>query len=163
VTAEKPKGTAALREMLLRSKPSDFGLAPTTDLPHVWAAMMEMQFRDATASLVVVKGGATSLYFSTGGGVIGGETHESVREANRKFLAAIERFFDAKAFVPQTSALATMKDAVTFNVLVYEGLVAARDTEERMKTRKSPLWPLYFLGQDVITQLRVTAEKKSGA
>jgi hypothetical protein len=33
-------GTSALREMLLAAKPSDFGLAPTPELPRVWAAMM---------------------------------------------------------------------------------------------------------------------------
>lgn len=163
MTTEKPEGAAALREMLLRSKATDFGFAPTPELPHVWAAMMEMQFSKATASLVAVRDGATSLYFSTGGGVIGGEAHQPVREANRKFLSAIERFLGAKAFVPQISALAVVKDAVTFNVLTYDGLVAARDTEARMQSRKSPLWPLYLLGQDVITQLRLTAEKKSGA
>ena len=49
MTAESPRGAAALRAMLLASKPSDFGLAPTPELPHVWAAMMEMQFAHATA------------------------------------------------------------------------------------------------------------------
>jgi hypothetical protein len=37
------KGAPALRQMLLTAKPADFGLSPTEDLPHVWAAMMEWQ------------------------------------------------------------------------------------------------------------------------
>jgi hypothetical protein len=85
-----------------------------------------------------------------------------VRTANHAFLVAVQRFFVAKAFVPQAAALPVLKDAVTFNVLTYDGIVAARDAEKRLLQKESPLWPLYYLGQDVITQLRMATEKKPG-
>ena len=84
-------GTPALRKMLLSAKPSDFGLVPTPALPRVWAAMLELRFGESIASLVAVAEGSTSLYLSTGGGVIGGGEHESVRKENRKFLGLIEK------------------------------------------------------------------------
>ena len=159
---EPPKGTVALRDTLLRAKPADYGLAPTAEFPNVWAAIIEMRVGDATASVVTVVDGTTSLYLSTGGGVIGGGEHESVRAAGRKLLSAVEDFFKAKAFVPQKVALDVVKGAVTFNVLTYGGIVAARDSEDRLKTRKSPIWPLYWLGQDVITQVRLIGAKRPG-
>jgi hypothetical protein len=45
----------------------------------------------AVVSLVAVAKGGTSLYFSTGGGVIGGGEHDSVRAANRKLLLFVEQ------------------------------------------------------------------------
>jgi len=98
--SDKPADAPALRAKLLRAKPADFGLAATPELPRVWGAMMEMRIGAADVSLVVVAEGSTSLYFSTGGGVIGGGEHESVRAANRKLLGVIEKLF------PELHALA---------------------------------------------------------
>lgn len=161
MSADPRGGAPAPREALLASKAGDYGLLPTTELPHVWAALMEMQVSDAVVSLVAVADGTTSMYFSKGGGIIGGHAHEAVRAANRKFLVGVERFFTAKAFVARDRPAEVMKGAVAFAVLTYEGLVVARDTEERLKTRASPLWPLFFLGHEAIAALRGSTEGKA--
>ena len=153
-------GTPALREKLLSAKPLDFGLAATPELPNVWAAMMEMRIDKTVVSLVAVAEGSTSLYFSTGGGVIGGGEHDSVRTANRNLLAFIETGLDL--FVPLESPLEVMSGTVAFAVLTYDGLRGARDEERKMKDRRSPLWPAFYLGQDVITALRLATEKSPG-
>jgi hypothetical protein len=157
MSAESARGIMALREKLLSAKPSDFGLAATHDLPRVWGTIMEMRVGKAVVSLVAVAEGSTSLYFSTGGGVIGGGEHESVRAANRKLLTFVETGLDL--FVPIERPLQVMDGAVSFIVLTYEGLRGARDEQKKILDRRSPLWPAYFLGQDVITELRLTAEK----
>jgi hypothetical protein len=159
--SDKPEdGTPALRRMLLSAKASDFGLTPTTELPRVWAAMMEMRLGKADVSLVAVAEGSTSLYFSTGGGIIGGGEHDSVRAANHKWLVAIDRFFPA--FVARDAPLEVVAGAVSFAVLMYDGLRVARDTEERLIQKKSPLWPVRYLGEEIITALRLTTEKPPG-
>ena len=159
-TSDKPEdGTPALRKMLLAAKPSDFGLAPTAELPRVWAAMMEWQVGKTAVSLVAVAEGSTSLYFSTGGGIIGGGEHESVRAENRKLLAFVEKGLEM--FVSMASPLPVVKDAVTFTVLTYDGIRGARDKEEQITRQKSPLWPVYSIGQDVVTALRLMTEKPS--
>lgn len=84
-------GTPALRATLLRAKAADYGLVATPELPRVWGAMMEMRMGNADVSLVAVAEGSTSLYFSNGGGIIGGGEHERVRAANRKLLGVIVR------------------------------------------------------------------------
>ena len=154
----EPKGTPQLRAMLLASKPADFGLVPTTELPHVWAALMEMNVKNTLVTLVAVADGATSLYFGTGGGIIGGHKFEPVRDANHKLLLGVEKFLVAKAFVARDVPLETTPGAVSFATLTYDGLAVARDTEERLKAKRSPVWPLYYLGQQVITQLRTSVE-----
>ena len=158
--SDKPADAPALRANLLRAKPADFGLAATPELPRVWGAMMEMRIGSADVSLVAVAEGSTSLYFSTGGGVIGGGEHESVRAANRKLLGVIEKLFPA--FVAREVPVPVLNGAVSFAVFTYDGLRAARDTEERLRDRKSPLWPAYYIGQEIITALRLVTEKSTG-
>ena len=160
MSAERADGTMALRQKLLSAKPSDFGLAPTADLPRVWGAMMELRVGKAVVSLVAVAEGSTSLYFSTGGGVIGGGGHDSVRVASRKLLAFVEIGLDL--FVPIERPLEVVGGTVAFAVLTYDGLRGARDHEQKVKDRQSPLWPAFYLGQDVITALRLTTEKSAG-
>jgi hypothetical protein len=118
---------------------------------------MEMRMGSALVTLAAVADGTTSLYFSTGGGVIGGGGHESVSSANRKLLAFIETGLDL--FVPIERPLEVMDGSVSFAVLTYEGLRGARDEEKKVTDRRSPLWPAYYLGQDVITALRLATEK----
>ena len=157
--SDRPEdGTPALRKMLLSAKPSDFGLVPTPALPRVWAAMLELRFGESIASLVAVAEGSTSLYLSTGGGVIGGGEHESVRKENQKFLGLIEKTLEM--FVPVDAPLPVLEGSVAFAVFTYEGMRGARDTEERMIRQQSPLWTAYYLGQEVITALRLTVEKR---
>jgi hypothetical protein len=61
-----------LRGQLLEVDPAELELSPSPRLPRVWAVLMEMGLDTGTASLVAVADGTTSLYLSTGGGVIGG-------------------------------------------------------------------------------------------
>jgi hypothetical protein len=156
----KPAGErpgVLLREMLLTAKPSAFHIEPVSELPRVWAALMELRHSGVMVSLAAVCDGTTSLYFSNGGGIIGGGEHETVRAANRKLLMFIETGLDL--FVPMERPLDVMDGAVSFAVKTYEGLRGARDEEKKMKDRRSPLWPAFYLGQDVITALRLTTEK----
>lgn len=83
----------------------------------------------ATVSRFAVAEGSTSLYISTGGGVIGGGEHDSVRDANRKLLAFIETALDL--FVPIERPLEVIDRAVSFVVLTYEGMRGARATRRR--------------------------------
>ncbi len=71
-----PRETSkTLRDNLLATKPSDVHLAPTEELPHVWATLMEMKISGNVVSLAAVAEGTTSLYFSNGGGIIGAGEH----------------------------------------------------------------------------------------
>lgn len=149
-----------LRDMLVTAKPSDFRIEPDSELPHVWAALMEMRMGGVIVSLAAVREGTTSLYFSNGGGIIGGGGHESVRSANRELLVFVES--ELALFVPVERPLEVIDAAVSFAVLTHEGMRGARDEEVKLKERRSPLWPAFYLGHAVITALRLTEQKSPG-
>jgi len=102
--------------------------------------------------------GHASLYTTSTFGVLGGIGHESVRSASTNFVAAAQAHFDeatATAEFPYPVA-----DHVRFYLLGFDG-VRVIDTEiasvERRGDECSALWSA---GQQVLTELRLIAEKK---
>jgi hypothetical protein len=83
-----------LRNQILSLDPSRIGLASSPGLPRVFAGLMEMGMDGGIASLVVIADGTTSLYYSTGGGIIGAGLDQRVKAPSRAFLAALERHVD---------------------------------------------------------------------
>lgn len=143
-----------LRMRALSDPPGSFGLPSDGDAP--WAVVMEMGYGDVHVSLVSLSDGNASLYFSTGGGVIGGFAHESVRNAAKGFVAAsgafVARLAPAREFPPP-------KDGRTcFYIRRGFETLGAEASESELAEGKHPLSALFYAGQDVITALRETTE-----
>src|SRR5438477_9066890 len=64
-----------LRHRALHLAPEEVGIHPSGDTP--WGIVMDTTYPEGSASLVALEDGTASLYFSGGGGVIGGHAHES--------------------------------------------------------------------------------------
>lgn len=74
-----PEMSEELRTMVLNLSPKDIGLNKD-NFPHsVFAIMMETGVAEGSYTLSSIADGSTSLYFSNGGGIIGGGEHQSVR------------------------------------------------------------------------------------
>jgi len=85
----------------------------------VWGALLETGYRKGIATLVALVDGTTSLYLSTGGGIIGVGAHDRVAAATRSFLAAAEDHLgllspDADSDVPAAGR-------VIIQALTYQG------------------------------------------
>src|SRR5438105_7124389 len=74
-----------LRDRLLRLDPASVGLA---DKP-LWGCRMETGYPNGIATLVCLADGTTSLYTSTGGGIIGAGAHAQVVRTNAALLATL--------------------------------------------------------------------------
>jgi hypothetical protein len=143
-----------LRDQILNSKPEDLGLTPVGDAPYV--AVMEVVFPGAVVSVVTAATGDASLYYSSGGGVIGGIGHEAVRKAAIAFVTATG---DHQASFSPTSNLSHPTEGqVRFFVRTAAGIRSATGDETDLRAGRGPLAPLYARGQDVITQLRLMSE-----
>src|SRR5262245_49499282 len=138
-----------LRDMVLRE--------PLPD-PGTWVALMEMGIENGVASVLAASDGTTSLYTSSGGGLIGAGDHASVAEANRAFLAAIE---GARAAIPVTDEYPLPGDGeIRFSVRWPDGTRGSAVAEdEALAAGDHPLSAAFAAGHDVISALREVEER----
>lgn len=91
----------------------------------VWCLIMETGYPNAVASLVTFIDGTTSMYFSTGGGVIGAGQHAEVSEASKAFIAAANGY--AKDFTTTAQHPLPSAGRVRFYARTLDGLKYAVD------------------------------------
>ena len=115
-----------LRTRAFGVDPAAIGLAPTERLDRVYGVILDLGYPEGPATLVGFSDGTTSLYTSSGWGVIGGGEHEVVAEATLRWLTVAESMIDdfEKA---DDSQLPQVGD-VAFTVLTYDGALPSRDT-----------------------------------
>src|ERR1035437_2710044 len=75
-----------LRNLAIQSSRTKLGLPQTTNPNDPWGAIMDWGLDKGTATIVAFVNGAASVYLSSGGGFIGGEKHESIRQAAKKMV-----------------------------------------------------------------------------
>lgn len=148
-----------LRSQVFNTRPSDVGITPDRTVSQVWAALMEWRLPDATATLLCLADGTTSLYLSHGGGVIGAGNHPAVAEAARDFLvtaaAARTRMQPASEF-PLPSA-----GHVSFHVLTLTTAYTAERPEKALLGGGDDLSPLFNAGSRVLMEIdRLNADRR---
>jgi hypothetical protein len=76
-----------LRSAALAFTPGTVAGAAASDAPHIFGVIMDMGMDLGTATLAVFSDGSVSLYYSSGGGIIGAGEHERVWTAAARLLA----------------------------------------------------------------------------
>lgn len=149
-----------LREHVFALTAEEIGLAETEALPDVFGVVMEWVQGEAVVSLVSLGEGTTSLYLSTGGGVIGGGAHETVREATLAFLRTAQgslALFRKRPDHPTPPAGTTR-----FHLLTRKGPRVADAPDAALRQPGHPLFPLYAGGQRVLTRFRIATQAREG-
>ena len=100
-------------------------------------------------ALAAFDDGSVSLYLSNGGGVIGGGSNASVREAAERFLGAVDRA--RGAMIPAAGTDPPGPEHVMFWALTGEGNLSSGAVSV---TGSSPYADAWKSGQETITQLR---------
>src|SRR5918998_3114904 len=84
-----------------------------------WGVLMETGYPEATATLFALSDGTTSLYLSSGGGVIGGHAHQSMRQANAALLDTANQYY--QHLKPSESFPVPVEGHTLFYVLTDSG------------------------------------------
>ena len=141
-----------LREIALNLDPNEIGITKENFKHPVWGLLMETGFSDGSFTLVALADGATSLYFSNGGGIIGGGEHQNVRDATGHLLVGAQYFFETST---PTSEFPLPKDGeVLFYFLSFDGVSVYSAKEDDLGNQRDKLSNLFFAGHDVISELR---------
>ena len=147
---------SALRRRALSTQRTDVGIPEPPPEAPVWGILMETGYPGGTATLLALGDGTSSLYLSTGGGVIGGHAHQNVREANAEFVGAANGHY--QHLNPTDSFPLPEEGQTMFYVLTDSGVLSGSGPEEELGFGRHPLSPLFYEGHRVITQLRLISE-----
>jgi hypothetical protein len=124
----------------------------------VWGILMETGYSDGTATLFAPSDGTTSLYLSSGGGVIGSHAHQSVRQVNAEFLETANHYY--QHMKPTESFPVPVEDHTLFYVLTDSGVLGWAGLEDDLDYGRHPLSPLFHAGHRVITELRLISDSE---
>lgn len=146
-----------MRNIALNLDPGDIGVRSTKELKRIYGVLMEIGHPDGAVSLIVLADETVSLYYETGGGVIGAGNEEGVKDAARKFLIKTEQFF--QEFKEATVGMLPGDGHIIFYVLTYkQGILTADASESALGERKHRLSEVFYAGHNVISELRKIEE-----
>jgi hypothetical protein len=114
---------------------------------------METTYINGTVTLVSVADGATSLYFSPDGGIIGAGAQGAVQKAGFAFLAEAQA--SRELMQPTREAPLPPLGAVRFYLRTPARLLTAERSEEDLGEQRSSLSPLFNAAYRVIAQIRL--------
>jgi hypothetical protein len=141
-----------LRAEALSRSARDLGITVSQEHPNVFGILMELGYPQATATLAVFAEGSTSLYFSSGGGVIGAGRHDAVRKTHGPFFAEAEDRLGEFALASDTPLPDT--DRVRFYLRTFRGTLTAEAGDQDLAYNRHPLSVLFHAGHAVITAVR---------
>lgn len=147
-----------MRSLALTTAKAEFGLAPNSNTNIVWAVIMDTTFPDGgTYTLVALSDGSASIYFSNGGGFIGGVSHKAINNA-AKALVKVAAHYQAE--MSKTNSFPLPKPGyTTFFLRTDAGVYASTELTENLGEKRSLLSPLFYAAQNVITQYRLINER----
>ncbi|BDI30030.1 hypothetical protein CCAX7_20810 [Capsulimonas corticalis] len=151
-----PEVYHGMREFALKTKPEDIGLNAKPGEPY--GVLMDLATSSGSATLMTMCEGSVSIYYSGGGGLLGGVGHDSVRNAGLALIAAAG---DYLTLMQTTQSFPLPKqNHVRFYVLTPEAVHTYEANWDALGNNHDPLSPLFHLGDNVITQFRLVSEKQ---
>lgn len=144
-----------LRDRMLSTTPAEMNVTLQAGSATAYGVLMDLGMGSGTATIVSLSTGDTSMYTSRGGGIIGGIGHESCRIASKNFIAAAQSVVSRLS--PATDRALPPTGKARFYVLTTTGLRVGEALIDDLGRGQSPLSPLFAAGNEVITQIRLTA------
>jgi hypothetical protein len=144
------------RSQALATKPQNLGLELKGN--EVYGLLMEMGIQISVVTLVCFVDGDANVYYKSGGGMIGGISHENVRNAAKAFVARAPRTLPK--MVKITDFPLPGPDKVRFYALTPQGVFTTETNRQALANAKSELGALFYSGQEVVTQMRQVQEQK---
>ena len=128
------------------------------DLP-VLAVLMETGYPEAVATLVSVADGASSLYFSNGGGIVGAGEYKQVADSS---LALVAKATQNISNLKLTKEYPLPRKGYTrFYVVTSSGVYTEEVLEDDLGNKKHKLSPVFFQGHELISYIRAAEEHKN--
>lgn len=143
---------------MLHLNSADAGIHPTPELTLVWGLVMDTTDEVGGYSLVALADGTTSLYTTTGGGMIGAGEQVQVAAATRAALRVVEAHLDQ--LPPATNSDLPPVGSVVLRALSYDGQRAVQALERDLGEGRHPQSDIFHAAHYVIAHLRFIEESR---
>ncbi len=146
-----------LRERILSLLPEGVGLSATGQVNQVWGVIIETGYEVGTATLVALADGTTSLYYSTGGGMLGSADYLPLADSSKALVASANLYLsqlDKADEIPLPAA-----GQVRFTFLTFGGKFSTAVDQSSLTAGDHQLSPLYTQSLHTLDQLRVLVDK----
>ena len=150
-----------LRYQALTTIAARLGLPGELKPNDPYGVLMEMGIPKSVVTLAAFADGDARLYYKTGGGMVGGISHESVRRAAQEFVGLSRKVLGRMTKV--TEYPLPEPDRVRFYVLTPRGVFTTETDRQRLGETASDLSTLFRSGQEVVTQMRQVQETREAA
>jgi hypothetical protein len=150
-----------LRAQILAAVPERIGITSSPALPHVWGVLIDIGAATGSATIVGLADGTTSMYTSSGGGVIGGGFVPPVRAATRALLETVEYLLSRFTSAPSPDL--PPPGVVSFTVLGYDGRTGVSARQADLDVATHPLAAPWAAVHGVMSQLRIHQAQREGA
>jgi hypothetical protein len=147
-----------LRHKALQRMPGSIDVELQENQPH--GLVMEMEMSGSVVTLACFVDGDAGVYYKTGGGMKGGIGHETVRNAAKAAIALTEPVLPR--MIKTTNFPLPGAERVRFYVLTSQG-VFTTETSRQSLSEQSALSPLFYAGQEVVSQMRMVQEQRAAA
>jgi hypothetical protein len=143
-----------LRDIWFTSTPEETGISVDPNSTTPYAVVMDIGFEEGTTTIVSSIAGDGSMYTSSGGGIIGGIDQETVRTASIGFVETAQDFVDHMELVTEYPLPGA--ENIKFYLITLNGVFTTEEVNaDLLASGDHELSPLFYAGNDVITELRL--------
>ena len=142
-----------LRASALNTKASELGLEANENTNQPYGIVMDWNIGNGTATLISFATGDASLYYSTGGGSLGGVGVEEIHDAAIEFVNLSEKYVDKLSITSEYPMPPV--GYVRFYILTPQGVYGSDDIDDDSLTKDGIDFRLLFsAAQNVISEFR---------
>jgi len=146
-----------LRHLAFSVTPEQLDLNLAENKIEVYGVVMDWGMEDVIATTVAYKTGDASLYLSSGGTVIGGGKHRTVKRAAKQFVSVAQTFLNESTKADTTSA--PIKGQACFYLLTNKGMYVGKASLHDLEFNSSAWRPLFDEGNKVIGELHLQSQQ----
>ena len=160
-TAPDKSGTDAMRELRLRAlsvPANEFGISPSNEFPRTYAVLIDFPMSEVIVTIVSLSDGSASMYTTSTFGIIGGGSYEKVKVAAAHLVVEPDKLFEEAK--PTKDYPYPAKGKVRFYLVSFTDVRVIETDLAAIESNQSKYSSLFWLGQEVMTQLRLETEKK---
>jgi hypothetical protein len=152
----RPEIFQELRNRIFRTDPEELLLSKANG--PVWGLLMETGFSQGAFTLVALRDGSVSLYFTNGAAIIGIGQHETPRRIAGELLALAPHYLSETLL---TTDYPVPTDGLTkFYFLTFDGVRTVEGSQDDMGNNRHTFSPLFHKAHDLIAAARELEETR---